>query len=187
MAQEKILTESGFREFLTLLKQWLPFIKSLNGGTHFNGDYSKSESSIFSIGMDGEKSAIEVLPDGSIYIIDNDGQRIKLQNALQTTGTGVDMTMSGYNDIVIADEDTNADAYDILEDDTIKKAIKKLDKRSENTIIEKDSYLQFPTIGKRNTIYREKPTGKVWTWDVLNKKYVQVSSDVIFGGNASDF
>lgn len=187
MAQDKFLTEEGFREFLIQLKQWMPFIKSLNGGTHFNGDYSESETSVFSVGMDGEKSAIEILPDGSIYIIDNDGQRVKLQNALQTTGTGVDMTMSGYSDIVIADEDSNPDAYEILNDDSIKKAIKKLDKRSESTIVDKTSYLEFPTIGKRNTIYRETPTGREFIWDTLNKKYVQRSTDIINGGSASDF
>lgn len=187
MAQDKILTEEGFREFLIQLKTWLPFIKSLNGGVHFNNSNFDSDTSIFSIGIDDNKCAFEILSDGSIYIIDNEGQRIKLQNALQTTGTGVDMTMSGYNDIIIAGEDTKGDAYDILEDDTIKKAIKKLDKRSESTIIEKDSYLQFPTVGKRNTIYREKSTGKTWIWDTVNKKYIRSSADIIFGGGASDF
>lgn len=180
--KNKVLTEAGFREFLIQLKSWMPFIKALNGGVHFNGDYSESKSSVFSVGMVGEKSAIEILPDGSIYIIDNDGQRIKLQNALQTTSTGVDMTMSGYDDIEIVDGD-----YDILEDDTIKKAIKKLDKRSESTIIEKQTYREFPTLGKRDTIYRELTTGKEYIWDTLNKKYIQRSADIIFGGGASDF
>lgn len=193
---DKFITETGLKTVLTKLKEWFPFRKKVHTDgtveTQFGEANESSNESIFSVGIKnqssgGGKNAFEVQKDGDIYILDSTGERLKLQNALSDGGSGPSLTMKGYNDLIIANEDTQNNAYDIQEDDTVQMAIKKLDKRSENTIIEKDTYLEFPTIGKRDVIYLEKTTGKQFIWNVASYSYTQISSDVIVGGGASDW
>lgn len=176
---EKFITSLGLREVLNKLYDWLPFKKN-NDKIEFSGELTVN-------GPSG-KYTIEIKPTGEIYVLDLDKNRIHLQAELAKIGSGgVDMTMSGYDEIVIPNEGESNTSYDIKNTDSIKMAIKKLDKRSDSIIIEKDSKLQFPTIGKRNVIYREKTTGKQFIWDSINYKYTQTSTDVIYGGSASDF
>lgn len=187
MSTEKFVTETGLKATLAKLYNWLPFKKKANGEVQFGQFNEDSSESVFSIGIGTEetpKNAFEVQSDGDIYIYDNSGKKVKLQNALETSGTGVDMTMSGYDDLIIANENDDPSAYNIKEDDTIKLAIKKLDKREESTVIEKTSYLNFPTIGKRGIIYRDTTAGVDYRWDSVNLKYYRVSAGIINGGTA---
>lgn len=187
---DKFITESGLKTILSKLYAWFPFRKKETGEMQVGANNEDSEESVFSIGIGtpGQpKNAFEVQKDGDIYIYDNSGKKVKLQNELQNGGSGPNLTMEGYNELIIANEGESQTAYDIQEDDTVQLAIKKLDKRSDSEIVEKTSYLEFPTIGKRGVIYREKTTGKQFIWDSKNYGYIQQSCDVIFGGNASDF
>lgn len=187
---DKFVTESGLKTILNKLYDWFPFRKKDTGEVQFGTNNEDSSESIFSIGIgtsDQAKNALEIQKDGDIYIYDNSGKKVKLQNELQNGGSGPNLTMEGYNELIIANEGESNEAYNIQEDDTVQMAIKKLDKRSDSEIVEKTSYLEFPTIGKRGVIYREKTTGKQFMWDSKNYRYVQQSCDVIFGGTASDF
>lgn len=194
---DKFITELGLKTVLTKLRDWFPFRKKVHSDgaveVQFGKNNENSDEAIFSVGIENQsspgtgKNAFEVQKDGDIYILDSSGKKVKLQNALSEGGSGPSLTMEGYNDLIIANEDTQNNAYDIQEDDTVQMAIKKLDKRSENTVVEKDTYLEFPTIGKRDTTYIEKSTGKQFIWDVKTYSYVQISSDVIVGGGASDW
>lgn len=187
---DKFVTESGLKTILNKLYDWFPFRKKDTGEVQFGANNEDSSESIFSVGIgtsDQAKNAFEIQKDGDIYIYDNSGKKVKLQNELQNGGSGPSLTMEGYNELIIANEGESNEAYNIQEDDTVQMAIKKLDKRSDSEIVEKTSYLEFPTIGKRGVIYREKTTGKQFMWDSKNYRYVQQSCDIIFGGNASDF
>ncbi len=184
MPQEKILTESGLRDLLALLKQWMPFIKSINGGAHFN-DKNPESDSLFSIGIGGCKCGFDLKADGSIYILNNQKDKVKLQDIITPDGS-INLTMAGYKNITIDGEGVNNQAYDILDCDTIQKAIKKLDLRSGSKIIERETHLNFPTIGKMGIIYRSRSTGKQYIWNVENYCYEAITPDVINGGNACD-
>lgn len=176
---EKFITSSGLREVLNKLYDWLPFKKN-DDKIEFSGELTVN-------GPDG-KYTIEIKPTGEIYVLDLDKNRIHLQAELAKIGSGgVDMTMSGYDEIVIPNEGESNTSYDIQNTDSIKMAIKKLDKRSDSDVVEKNSYLEFPTIGKRNVIYREKTTGKQFIWDSTKFGYKQTTSDIVNGGGASDF
>lgn len=53
-------------------------------------------------------------------------------------------------------------------------------------IIERESYLMFPTLGESNTIYIDTNTNKSYRWDVINLKYYILSDEsfkIIDGGN----
>ena len=53
-------------------------------------------------------------------------------------------------------------------------------------VIEKESYLLFPTLGEGNTIYIDTNTNKSYRWDATNLKYYILndeSFEIINGGN----
>lgn len=55
------------------------------------------------------------------------------------------------------------------------KLIEELIKRSKDTVLEYASSLQFPTIGKTNTIYIDASTDKAYRWDDNTVKYYSLN------------
>lgn len=196
---EKFVTTTGLKSILQKLYDWLPFSvvkKSNTSEVQFgkNNETIDVEDVVFSIGVGTDetaKNAFDVRSNGDIYIYSDSKGKVRLQTELESTGSGVDMSMSGYNGLKLNEnedgEPLSNDTYVIKEEDTIKVAIKKLDERSDSVIVEKTSYLNFPTIGKRGVKYRDTSTGIEYIWDSVNLKYVRSSANVILGGGASDF
>lgn len=50
----------------------------------------------------------------------------------------------------------------------------------EDMIVQRDSYLKFPVIGRENAVYFETSTNTIWRWDSSSKTYVKAVSDCDF-------
>lgn len=88
--------------------------------------------------------------------------------------------MANDNDVVRWDEFKYYDSR-------IKKYIKD---KSEN-IIQKDSYLSFPSIGNSNILYLDTSKNIAYRWDDVNQKYYSITSDyndidIISGGSSNN-
>lgn len=47
----------------------------------------------------------------------------------------------------------------------------------EDMIVQRETYLQFPIVGKPNAVYFEKSTNTVWRWDDSSLKYYCVGAN----------
>lgn len=202
--RDKFISESGIKVILENLKEWFPFKKkSKSGGVEIQiGENNEdSEEAVFSVGVPtnngAKKNALEIQKDGDIFIYDRVGNKVNLQNKLNSTGSGtVNMTMEGYDKITLAEDSqgnpTSKNTYKIENSDTVQIAVKKLDKRYNFSIKEYETYLNFPTIGREGNIYRDLTNGVDYIWDDdedndgLNPHYIRKSANTIFCGGAAE-
>ena len=63
-------------------------------------------------------------------------------------------------------------------DEEIKEYLKqKISEFSDEIIIQEDSFLKFPTVGNKNTLYIDTTSNKSYRWDDINLKYFQLDYD----------
>lgn len=59
----------------------------------------------------------------------------------------------------------------------IKKILSEVDKSRDSVVLEFESFLNFPTTGKQNTLYIDTTNNKIYRWDDDNVKFYTVGSN----------
>lgn len=91
-----------------------------------------------------------------------------------------DDTLMAYIDTGIAATDEELKSRVGVVETTLEDLLQK------EVVIERESYLLFPTLGESNTIYIDTNTNKSYRWDSTNLKYYTLndeSFEIIDGGN----
>ena len=91
-----------------------------------------------------------------------------------------DDTLMAYIDTGIAATDEELKSRVGVVETTLEDLLQK------EVVIERESYLLFPTLGESNTIYIDTNTNKSYRWDATNLKYYILndeSFEIINGGN----